>query len=94
MRARIALWSGAVAAWHFIHLPREKAIAIRKRFGKFERGWTSLPVRVTLGKTKWKTSIFYDKRNETYILPVKADVRRKEDVGDGDTVNFNIEILV
>lgn len=61
-------------------------------FGKNARGWGSLPVVVTLGKTSWKTSIFPDKREGAYLLPLKADVRKKEGIFKGDIITFYIEI--
>ena len=54
------------------------------------RGWGSVRVLVTLGSSTWNTSIFPDKRSGTYILPLKASVRRTEGVFDGDVVTFTI----
>lgn len=59
---------------------------------KKAKGWGSIPVTVTLGKSTWKTSIFPDKKAGTYLLPLKAAVRKKEGVGAGDKVRFEIEI--
>lgn len=81
-----------MAAWHFIGVPKKQSEEIKKRFGTRARGWGSLPVQVTLGKTIWKTSIFPDKRSGTYILPLKADVRKKEGVSYDDSVSFVLEI--
>lgn len=83
-----------MAGWHFLSLPKKDAEDVRKRYGSYARGWGSLPVTITIGKTSWKTSIFPDRKSGTYLLPLKADVRKKEDIGAGDTVKFTIEILV
>lgn len=91
MRAEIILYPG-VAGWHMIYLPKEGAQKIRKSFGAMHRGWSSLPVLATIGKTSWRTSIFFDKRNDTYILPLKALVRKKEGLFAKDRVEFTIEI--
>ena len=69
-----------MAGWHFISLPKNQSEAIKKKFGANARGWGSLRVSVTIGKTTWKTSIFPDKKSGTYLLPLKADVRKKEGI--------------
>ena len=94
VRAKVVLWPGAVAAWHFVTLPAKQSADIKKRFGGKARGWGSLPVVVTLGKTKWRTSIFWDNRSGAYILPLKLAVRRAEGVAHGDMVTFLLEVRV
>jgi len=76
VRTKVVLWPGVQAAWHFAHVPTKQSTDIKKRFGNKARGWGSLPVVVTLGKTKWKTSIFWDNKSTAYILPLKLAVRR------------------
>jgi hypothetical protein len=58
------------------------------------KGWGSLPVEVTIGKTTWKTSIFPDSKSGTFILPIKAVVRKKEEVYEGDarTIVFSVAL--
>jgi hypothetical protein len=51
-----------------------------------------VPVTITLGKTTWKTSIFPDKKLHAYLLPIKADVRKKESVKAGDIVVFAMRL--
>lgn len=81
-----------MAGWHFLTVPEKQSKEIKKSFGGKTRGWGSLPVNVTLDKTSWKTSIFPDKKSGTYLLPLKADVRKKEGVAHGDIVNFVLHI--
>ncbi len=63
-----------------------------KKACKIKVGFGSTPVVVTLGKTTWKNSIFPDKRSGTYLLPLKAEVRKKEDIVSEDIVSFMIQI--
>lgn len=93
MREKVVLYPGPTP-WHFIYISKAKSAEIKKKFGAKQRGWSSLPVKVTLGKTSWKTSIFFERKSESYLLPVKAEVRRKEDITYGDEVKFALEILV
>lgn len=79
------------AAWHFVSLSKKQSEEIDKKFGDKRRGWNSFPVKVTLGKSIWNTSIFFDKREGAYILPLKAEVRKKERIGQGDRISLLIE---
>jgi hypothetical protein len=91
MKARVWLYPGETASWHFITLPQKNSTDIKAKYGAKKRGWGSLPVTVTIGKTSWETSIFPDKKSGGYLLPLKADVRKREGITQGDTINFTIE---
>lgn len=93
IKARVWIHSG-VAVWHFVNIPTSKSKIIKKFFGDLSGGWGSLPVNVTLGKTRWKTSIFPDRKSSQYLLPLKLEIRKKEKIRDGDNVNFLIELRV
>jgi len=93
IEAKIWLYQG-YAGWHFITIPQKTSKEIKDFFGDLSGGWGSLPVMVTIGKMKWKTSIFPDKKSRAYLLPLKAEVRKKENIGAGDVVAFSMEILV
>jgi hypothetical protein len=93
MRAKVWLYPG-MAGWHFITLPKQKGEEIKVMFGAMKRGWGSLPVSVSIGETSWKTSIFPDKKAGSYLLPLKASVRKKEQIRAGDTVAFTLEVKV
>lgn len=61
VKARVWLYPG-MAGWHFVTLPKKTAEEIDFFFSHAKKGWGSLPVNVTIGKTSWKTSIFPDKK--------------------------------
>ncbi len=92
-RSEVWIYPSMTAAWHFASLSRRKSAEIDKKFAGKRRGWNSFPVSVKLGSTTWKTSIFFDKREGAYILPLKAEVRRKEGIRQGDKVSFTLEVL-
>lgn len=79
------------AGWHFVTLPEEIADEIRARHSGGHRPFGSLPVRATIGGTSWETSLFADTKAASYLLPVKAEVRRREGIAHGDTVLVTIE---
>jgi hypothetical protein len=91
IRTKVWLYPG-MAGWHFISVPQKQSAQITTRFGVLKRGWGSLPVAVTVGKTTWNTSIFPDKKTGTYLLPLKAAVRKKEGIKSTSTISLSIQI--
>lgn len=92
IKGKVWLYPGGATSWHFVSLPKNKSEDIQERFGAARRGWGSIPVVVTIGEIIWKTSIFPDKKTGTYFLPLKAEVRKKASIAEGDTISFTIEI--
>lgn len=89
--AEVWLYPGETASWHFITLPRKESDAIKLRSGPTRRGWGALKVTATIRSTSWQTSIFPDK-TRGYLLPLKADVRKKEKLAVGQRVEVKIEL--
>jgi hypothetical protein len=85
--ARVWVYPGE-AAWHFVSLPQKEArLVTESQKTKERRGWGAVKVHVQIGKTSWETSIFPDKKSNTYLLPLKASVRKAEGVMSGDTIH-------
>ena len=89
-KAKLWLWPGEQAAWHFITVPKKESEIIKSKI-KVRRGFGSVKVEATIGKTVWRTSIFPDAKSGTYVLPIKAQVRRDEDIEPGDAVSVTIK---
>lgn len=79
--------------WHFVSLPPDLSRHIRSVFGGLDQGWGALPAYAELGGSRWKTSLFPDSKRGCYLLPIKADARRKEGVGVGDVVTLVLEFV-
>lgn len=90
-KSKVLVYPG-MSGWRFLVLPKKEAKEIKDKFGKMKRGWGSLPVTVTVGNTTWETSIFPDKKSESYLLPLKVAVRKAEEIMDDDTIQFSIKI--
>lgn len=77
--------------WHFFTIGKTVSARIKKMNQGPRRGFGSIYVKATIGKTEWRTSIFPTKEG-TYHLAIKADVRKKEEIemGDNITVQFKI----
>jgi hypothetical protein len=89
--AKVWLYPGP-APWHFVTIGKKLSSEIDKKFGIFKRGWGSLPVSVKIGKSEWRTSIFPDKKSGSYLLAIKAEIRKKENIKIGDNVLIEFEI--
>ncbi len=81
-----------VAAWHFLSVPKKESAGIKQAFHEKKRGWGSLPVAVTIGKTTWNTSIFPDTKSGTYLLPLKAAVRKREHIFAKEELRVSLKI--
>lgn len=64
--------------WYFVSLPGEVSKEIRENLKWMEEGWGRLKVIAETGNTQWKTSIWFDTKHKTYLLPLKAEIRKKE----------------
>lgn len=90
--AKLWIYPGENANWHFLTLPKTVGQTIKAAYAPMRRGFGSLPVTVTIGTTTWDTSIFPDSHSGSYLLPVKARVRTKEELLANDEVSFTLKI--
>jgi len=72
------------AGWHFISLPKRLAKEIRENLKWQEEGWGRLKAIAKIGKSEWETAIWFDTKMKTYLLPLKAQIRSKEKIAEGD----------
>jgi hypothetical protein len=78
--------------WFFVSLPVHLAKEIREHLQHHEQGWGRMPVRARIGNVEWKTAIWFDTRQGTYLLPVKASIRLAEDLQAGDARDVQISL--
>ena len=70
-------------------MPPEQSVEIRAHgLGNSRRGFGSVRVEATINRVAWRTSVFPQKSGG-YILPVKAEVRRRAGICAGDEVTAN-----
>lgn len=77
-------------SWCFVSLPIEIAKEIRENLKWQEEGWGRLRVTAEIGNSQWETAIWYDTKHNTYLLPLKAYIRRKENI----EINKDINVIV
>lgn len=89
--SEVTRWSSSQDSWFFAHVPLPESTEIRSLpFPR--RGFGSLRVRASIGATTWTTSIFPE-GDGRYALPLKRQVREREDLDDGDTAGIVIELI-
>lgn len=80
----------STGAWHFVTLPADLSKHIRTLTTGLRRPFGSFHVVAKTGKTSWETSLFADQKRGAFLLPVKAEVRRKEKIAPGDTIEVSV----
>ena len=59
---------------------------------KSRAGWGRLPATARINDSKWKTAIWFDSKLNTYLLPLKEEIRKAEQVAAGKTITVSIYI--
>lgn len=90
--AELWLYEGE-AAWYFVTLPPDLSDDIEAQTAGLRRGFGAVRVRVTVGSTSWSTSIFPDSKRGAYVLPVKKEVRIREDLQVGDRLSVVLDVV-
>jgi hypothetical protein len=89
------LWEhspGEPGSWHFLRLPPELAEDVALEAGP-RSGFGSIRVEARIGSTTWRTSLFPETATGTMLLPVKASVRRAEDLAAGAACEVALQVL-
>jgi hypothetical protein len=87
----IVFWRGP-APYYFVPVPDDQCGAIEAVAPMITYGWGCIPVEVTIGATRWKTSLF--PKNGGYLVPVRANVRKSEDLDEGDMTHVELALDV
>lgn len=94
---RLWRWTGGAnnGTWHFLTIDGAAAealsgTAVMRRLEGTARGFGSLKVKARIGDTGFATSVFPSSSDGGWLLPVKASVRRAEDLAEGDEVEVSL----
>jgi hypothetical protein len=82
-------WRGP-APWYFVTVPVEESGEIKAISGLVTYGWGVIPVKVRIGQTEWTTSLF--PKDDRYLVPIRANVRKAEKLAEGDVVAIRLKI--
>lgn len=91
IEARGSLWHWrGPAPWYFVTVPPAECRAIKALSASVTYGWGMIPATVRIGKTVWKTALW--PKEDRYIVPIKASVRKAEKLAEGDEVTVYLDI--
>jgi hypothetical protein len=80
------------SGWYFITVPKDISAEIRTHSQWQEEGWGRLHIQSTIHHTQWETAIWFDTKHDSYLLPIKADIRKKHDIKEGDELDITITL--
>ncbi len=80
------------AAWHFFTVDGQTSAEIRYATLGRSGGFGSVKVVARIGETLWRTSLFPSKEVGGYMLPIKADVRKREGLAAGDVITVELQV--
>jgi hypothetical protein len=86
---KIWFWKGP-APFYFVTIPAKQSRDLKAISGIVTYGWGVIPVHVRIGKTEFQTSLF--PKDDLYIVPIKASVRKAENLEEGDKVTVHLEV--
>jgi len=86
---KIIFWKGP-APWFFVTVPAKQSRELKAISGLVTYGWGVIPVHVRIGKTEFQTSLF--PKDDRYLVPIKASVRKVENLEKGDKVTVWLEV--
>lgn len=87
--SKIWFWKGP-APWYFVTVPAAQSRDLKAISGFVTYGWGVIPVHVRIGDTEWETSLF--PKDGLYLVPIKASVRKAENLEEGDKVTVHLEV--
>jgi hypothetical protein len=86
---KIWFWKGP-APWYFVTVPEKECQDIKDISGAVTYGWGMIPVYAQIGRTRWYTAMW--PKDGRYILPLKANIRKAENLEEGNEVTIQLEV--
>jgi hypothetical protein len=86
---KIWYWRGP-SPFTFVTVPEEDSRDLKAIVGLVTYGWGMIPVTVRLGGSEWKTAMF--PKDGRYIVPIKASIRKRENLDVDDDVTLRLEV--
>lgn len=84
-------WRGP-APYFFIAVPDDLSAQIEAVSAMVTYGWGVIPVQVAVGGTTWSTALF--PKDGLYLVPLRANVRRAEQLEEGDSTTIELHLDV
>ena len=88
-KGKIWFWRGP-APWFFVTVPAKQSRDLEVISELVTYGWGMIPVQAQIGITEWQTSLF--PKDGRYIVPIKASVRKEENLEEGNNVTVRLKV--
>lgn len=85
------LWLHDGGKWYFVTAPPQACDQIDDQAPFPRAGFGSVKVEATIGSSTFSTSVFPG--SDGWVLPVKKQVRKAEDIDDGDVVRVSLKVV-
>jgi hypothetical protein len=86
---RIIYWRGP-SPYFYAPVPAEHAGELRRITRLVTYGWGMTPVNARIGEVAFYTALF--PKDGTYLVPLKAEVRRRADITAGDVIQVELTV--
>lgn len=82
-----------IGEWYFVAVPKHIAHPIREVYKDRKYKWVEIPIQVQIAFVKWETRMFWLKQLQSYIIPLKKDIREKLSIDVNDKVFVEYDII-
>lgn len=82
----------STGAWFFVSMPKDLSLEIRSQLQWQEEGWGRMKASARIKNVEWKTAIWFDKKKNTYLLPLKKEIRRKAHLELDDVISVEVSL--
>jgi len=76
-----------VGGWFYVAVPKKHT----KQLKAMRRVWGMYAITASVGHTSWKTKLMMKKGGDFFVA-LRADIRRKEGIKQGDTIRVSFRI--
>ena len=83
-------WRGP-APFYFVAVPDAQVGEVRWAATRASYGWGCVPVKASVAGVEFTTSLF--PRDGGYLVPLKADVRRRAGIGAGAAIRLRLRVF-
>lgn len=84
-------WTGK-GSWHFVTVPTEISADIKAFTKHLAKGFRTVRVSIRIGDSHWQTSLFPSTDHGGYLLPIKAAIRKAENLRDGQSLHVQLSV--
>jgi hypothetical protein len=84
-------WRGP-SPFHFVTVPEAESAEIESTSALVTYGWGMIPVEVSIGTTRWSTSLW--PKDGKYVVPLKSAIRAALGIDIGDAVTVRLDIAL